>query len=241
MKLPLRAFFTKKNLTVSLTVGVLVAAISVAGYFYWQNRQLTAAAQEIKKVTQQVGKLFLLPNEEPTLATVTEKEKLQAQAFFQKSENGDKVLIFPNAKKAILYRPSINKIIEVSPFITNDAAGAVVGQTAQPETAVTTSKPAEVAATELSASATLLNGSSVIGITNQIDDTLKQKFPALRLSAKATAKKTDYKQTIVVDLTGTKQALAQKIASELGGIVGTLPTEEVKPETDLVIIIAKAN
>jgi len=220
----LTEIFSPKNLFKGLIFICLVAAVAAAGYFYWQNRKLTAAAREIGQVTAQVGKLFELPDEQPTLATVTEKEKLQAQEFFQKSENGDKVLIFPNAKKAILYRPSTNKIIEVSPFITTGAD---------------TDQSAASAAPIASASATLLNGSAVLGITNQVEASLKQKFSSLQITAKASAKKTDYSQSLVVDLSGQRQALAQQIAAELNGEVGVLPAEETKPNTDILIIVAK--
>jgi len=55
-------------------------------------------------------------DEEPTIATVLDKEKLKDQLFFAKAENGDKVIIYSKNQKAILYRPSINKIIDVAPI-----------------------------------------------------------------------------------------------------------------------------
>jgi hypothetical protein len=61
---------------------------------------------------------MVLPDEQPTLASVTDKSKLSDQPFFQKAENGDKILIFVQSRKAILYRPSIKKIIDVAPIQT---------------------------------------------------------------------------------------------------------------------------
>lgn len=73
-----------------------------------------ASLDEIQSLISEVGKLIELPpGETPTLATVTEAEKVREQPFFQNAENGDKVLIYANAKKAYLYRPSAKKIIEV--------------------------------------------------------------------------------------------------------------------------------
>ena len=62
-----------------------------------------------------------LPQDEtPDLAKVSNKEKLAGQPFFQKSQNGDVVLIYLKAKKAILYRPSTNRVIDMVPLSENE-------------------------------------------------------------------------------------------------------------------------
>ena len=59
---------------------------------------------------------MVLPKDEtPTLATVSDPEKLKDQRFFVNAVKGDKVLVYSLAKKAILYSPSLDKIIEVAP------------------------------------------------------------------------------------------------------------------------------
>lgn len=79
-----------------------------------------AAKFENQKVIDAVGKLITLPTDEtPSIATVTDAAKLKSQSFFQNAQNGDKVLIYSQAKKAILYRPSTNKIIEVGAINLN--------------------------------------------------------------------------------------------------------------------------
>ena len=73
-------------------------------------------------LTEEVGKIFVLPkNEIPTIATVSDPSALKNQAFFADAKKGDKVLIYTNAKKAILYDPVIKKIINVAPVNTGDA------------------------------------------------------------------------------------------------------------------------
>ena len=106
-----------------LLVILLIAIVAGSYYFYtrYQNSQkllrqsATVSQGEAENIVASVGSLMQLPkNENPTIATVSDKEKLKGQPFFANAQNGDKVLIYTKAKKAILYRPSANKIIEVS-------------------------------------------------------------------------------------------------------------------------------
>lgn len=101
---------------------ITVIAIILAGYFYMQNVSLKenpqeAAKKETAEVMAKVGKLMVLPlGETPTLATVSDPEALKDQVFFALAQKGDKVLIYSQSKKAILYSVELNKIIDVAPL-----------------------------------------------------------------------------------------------------------------------------
>ena len=125
---------------------VLLGATSI--YLYTQNRDVKKKndaltkkdpQKEIDSITQKVKKLIELPSKEkPTLATVTDNKKLAEQPFFKNAENGDKILIFAESKKAIIYRPSENKIINVGPIaITADETTTTVPEE---DTTTTTTK-----------------------------------------------------------------------------------------------------
>jgi hypothetical protein len=73
-----------------------------------------------------------LPAEQPTVATVSDITKLKDQAFFNNAKNGDKVLIFKNTKKAIIYRPSTNQIIEIAPIVPGTEGESVSPTTTAP-------------------------------------------------------------------------------------------------------------
>lgn len=112
-------------------VGVgLLFVVSLAANAYL-GRQVYMLSQDPQRMAQQemltivgeVGKLMVLPEgETPTIATVTDPEKLSGQAFFANASAGDKVLLYTNAKKAILYSPSQGKILEVAPINLGDSA-----------------------------------------------------------------------------------------------------------------------
>ena len=122
-----------------LVKALLVLVILVAGgagaaayYYYGQVKQLksTSPEQQAQAETQallaKVSELILLPtDEQPTIATVADPEKLVDQPFFKNAHKGDKVLIYTTAKKAFLYDPVAHKIIEVAPVsIGSETAGA---------------------------------------------------------------------------------------------------------------------
>lgn len=74
--------------------------------------------------------------EEPTIATITDREKLKDQAFFARAENGDKVLIYAQAKKAFLYSVKTGKVLEIAPVNIGQnppAGGQVAGKAAEEE------------------------------------------------------------------------------------------------------------
>ncbi len=81
-----------------------------------------SAKAETQKLKEEVAKLVDIPSdEEPTIASVVDASKLKDQPFFAKAENGDRVLMFSNAKKAVLYRPSTGKVIEFAPITTGNS------------------------------------------------------------------------------------------------------------------------
>ena len=87
---------------------------------YKQDPNAAAKAQADKTITN-VDKLYSLPKDEtPSVASVSDKGKLKSQPFFVNAENGDVTLIYSKAKLAILYRPSTDKIINVSSVTIQD-------------------------------------------------------------------------------------------------------------------------
>ena len=118
----------KTRALIGLTVVLLLVATGTARYFYKQLNNLKSnpnkvTVGEANAVIEAVGKLVVLPtDEQPTLATVTDPEKLKDQPFFAQAKVGNKVLIYTKAKMAILYDPSINKIVAVAPINTGDNA-----------------------------------------------------------------------------------------------------------------------
>jgi hypothetical protein len=118
-------------LIVTSAVAVSASATAVVYIVKYNNlkKDPNLTAQNTKQtVVDNVSKLYDVPKEEPTLARVSEVEKLKKeQDFFKNAQNGDYILVFPNAKLGILYRETTNKIINIGPVQTqaDDQAGTI--------------------------------------------------------------------------------------------------------------------
>ncbi len=122
-----------KTLTIKIIVGLLVFIVVVALIFLIKDRitlqgkvdklsstSSSPAQDETQELVDRLNKFMELPSDEkPTLATVSDVESLRTQTFFKNAQNGDKVLLYATAGKAILYRPSTQKVIEVSALNTS--------------------------------------------------------------------------------------------------------------------------
>ncbi|MBI3888454.1 hypothetical protein HY311_01530 [Candidatus Nomurabacteria bacterium] len=125
---------------------VAVVALFLAGYFSYQlyvakQNPQAVAQKETASLVEKVSKIIVLPQgETPTVATVSDPEVLKDQPFFLQAEKGDKVLIYAQAKKAILYSVSLNKILNVAPLNVGDKATTIApAQTINPTSIPSTS------------------------------------------------------------------------------------------------------
>lgn len=129
----------KSLLGIFVAATLLFAGTSV--YFYAQYAELRANPNKIaqdstRDLVAKVGQLMVLPEgETPTVATVTDPSKLKDQPFFANTQEGDRVLIYTNARKAVLYNPSSNRIVEVAP-LSFEATGAAKTAPTTPEKSV---------------------------------------------------------------------------------------------------------
>ncbi len=219
-----------------------------AGYFYYKYKQAIRTVdtkEEIAQLVETIGAVMELPSDEtPTLATVTDREKLTDQPFFRKSENGDKVLIYTNAGRAILYRPSLGKIVDVTAINVQEQS------TAAPEENVAVESPAQEEAVSTPevilngpVKIAFLNGSTKTGVTQSAEDKILAAFPeGVVVVGKEKASKNTYQGIIVADISGKASARASEIATTLGGTMSAFPAEELVPgEADIVVIIGNAS
>ncbi len=134
-----RTFLSAKTTFRLVNIVVILALAGAAGYYFKKYDDLKNSTPEkiqqaqTDQYVKEVGKVYSLPkNEKPDVATVKDKEALKKQyPFFDQAENNDVVLIYKDAKLAILYRPSTHKVIKAGPVnIENGLSIKVLGKEA---------------------------------------------------------------------------------------------------------------
>ena len=210
-----------------------IAALIGAGYFYNQYREVTGKNNEAatKRLVKKISKFMILPTGLPTLATVTDKSKLASQPFFKNAENGDKVLIYPEVQKVILYRPQSGKVVEV-------ATAQTIVNTNEQQQALST-QPNIVTPTQVQQvfSVAIYNGTTTVGLTKKIEKEIIDQVKNITIGQKISAGKTDYTETQVIDVSGRAGNRIQEIATAVKGVVQPLPAGENIPESDILVII----
>jgi predicted negative regulator of RcsB-dependent stress response len=139
----------RPSVIVWFIVGIVVGAGALFAWNYYmvekspvkvasQMEQAQAQAQ-VKDLIARVSKLIILPTgEDPVVATINDAAALiKDQIFYKGAKNGDVVLVYQKASKAIVYSPDRNVIVNVGPiFLQNQQAQT---QVSAPTTDVSTS------------------------------------------------------------------------------------------------------
>jgi len=178
----------------------------------------------------------------PVLATVTDKDQLGSENLFADAENGDKVIIYNQARKVILYRPSTNKIINVAtinattPGVQQEQIPSqVVAPPATPEPQPEASASAEEVPA-VPVTVVILNGTTISGLTQKVQQQLRDSGVDSTVLVRDNAVKRDYETTIIIPLTPAGEAMAPTFEKALSANIGTLPEGERTRTTDILII-----
>jgi hypothetical protein len=224
-------FYKKPLFIISVVATILLIVVVVLGFKVkklqtsllsanLKNKQISLVDPN-KSLIESVGKLIILPiDEQPTVATVADLDKLKDQPFFAQAQLGDKVLIYQNAKKAILYRPSENKIIELAPL----------NNTTQDQSAASAQNVMTLQ---------IINGTGVGGSAGLFKNKLLGD-KSISVISSDTAKSLYAKSQLYV-VNPNKFGSQIKKLRELSSaeIISTLPDGEVPSQADAVLILGK--
>jgi hypothetical protein len=119
---------------------ILVLAFEAGRYTVYGAHPELSGQEQASAILRNVGQLIQLPaNETPTMATINDAASAKkTQPFLVNAQNGDILIVYPNAAEALLYRPSSNKLIAVGPVDNPSVTAPKVEAPASTPTATST-------------------------------------------------------------------------------------------------------
>lgn len=103
-----------------ILIGLIMAVSVFAVFFYNEAEALkqnpnVLNERKIALLVKKVEKIIALPEGElPTVATVADTKPLIGNPFFARAKVGDQIIMYTAARKAFLYDPKANIIVEVA-------------------------------------------------------------------------------------------------------------------------------
>jgi hypothetical protein len=221
----------RKYLFISGVVISVLALLAAAGWvllqynktdeptntFQSSENPISTAGDTVSKVSALID---LPQDEQPSLARITDEQKVRSEKFLSNAQNGDIVLIYEKARKAILYRESTNKVIEVATLQQNEATASGSESPSQTEEIVAVS---------------LLNGTGKKGLAASFEPQIKGIVPNAEITT-GNAGNAEYKKTVLVVLDSGVQEQANKLAESLGIAIESLPEGERSGGQILIIL-----
>lgn len=106
----------KKIVLTGLAAMFLMGGTATAVILWTRSHPQPDSVEEALQLVEQLKDNIDLPTDEtPSIAEIKDVTKLSDQPFYAIAQNGDKVLVYQKAGKALLYRPSTKKVIEYTP------------------------------------------------------------------------------------------------------------------------------
>ena len=210
--------------------------------------------QKKTELLAKVSKLIILPaNADPIIATIIDAEQLKKeQVFYANAKNGDIVLVYPEAKKAFIYNPKQNIIVNVGPVIAEKNTPVIPSPTSPviPNDTSLSSRaslsdegsiPIKKTSSTISSSTQKLtveirNGTNVAGLGVKLSWALKSEDFFVEKISNAIK---NYPNTIIVNLSKkSKSALVKKLEDQFKvKAVTKIPPEETSSTAQVLIFI----
>jgi hypothetical protein len=156
---------TGKKILIVANVLLVFGLIGATAYLYTDNQdlneQITLTTEEKnKRLVAEINKVFDLPEEEPVVAIVTNKDEFKTQyPAFDNAETGDYLLFYRKARLNVLYRQSEKRVVKTATVSVPVAVELIGSQEAVDEVEEKLSAFGEQ-----------------ITVTKKVDDSVKQAF-----------------------------------------------------------------
>ncbi len=119
-----------RRMGIIILVLLLLAAISASAWLFIKYREAIEANPKTdeQRTIQQVADIIEAPDEQPSVVTVLDASKLANKDLAERARDDDKLLVYAEHKRVVIFRPSSGKIVDMLtirdavPGATNDDA-----------------------------------------------------------------------------------------------------------------------
>lgn len=223
-----------------IVVVTLLFVLSVAGFIwifiqYKQTKTKVKQLQSLQKrgdmeskekqkLIKKVEKHMLLPKNEPQIATIMNPEEMKKRGdFFNSVEKGDKLLIYNS--KAILYRPSADKIVDVKSVVLEQGNNTAGNQNPDNQRTASDVKPLTL---------DIRNGTKKPNVASSLATKLDSKN-GLKVTKIGKAATTSYKNNLIINQSSRSvEGLSKALRAE---VTKDLPQGEVTSTADIIVIL----
>lgn len=205
-----------------LIICILLILLTVYKYYEYSNlikNSNNLLKIESEKIVKSIDAFYNLPkNETPTVATITNYKELDKTLFYKDAKNGDKIVIYTKNQLAIIYRPSINKIVSVA---------SINNITPTPNNA--------------NINITILNASTILGLAEKAkEDLIKGDLKGLKITTgNYTNTPNIIENILIINNPDLEYKVISNIANTLNATIAKNNIEEVPNNSDIVVILAK--
>jgi hypothetical protein len=110
------------KIILSILVAIVIICLLAMGAMWSKLNSFQAKVPidpevELQELVSEIEVFLTLPKDEkPTLITLTDEElnAVKGEVFFANAIPGDKLIIYQNNSKAVIWRPSARKVVEAS-------------------------------------------------------------------------------------------------------------------------------
>lgn len=225
---------------------ILLVVVLIGGYWFYSR---SGASEGDGEFVDKVADKVLVPSDvSPKLIVLTTLEQLRGQSFFKQAALGDVIVMYP--EHAILYRPSIDKVITIgavnpttSAQLFGTAAPAVDGAVPAvvPATGTVPATDGTVATTTPVVASTpvgveIRNGTATSGLAKKLSEKLTVDT-MVTVPATGNAGNNSYAKTTIVNLTGGE--LPASITATIQGaeVLTALPAGEKSLDTNAKVLV----
>ncbi|HZM63503.1 MAG TPA: hypothetical protein VFB59_00030 [Candidatus Saccharimonadales bacterium] len=105
-----------RNLVVMCFLSLFLAAALAGGaWLFFKYRQAVDANPKTveERTIQRINEMVEAPSEKPSVVTVSDASKLTNKELANRAKNDDKLLIYTENKRIIIFRPLSDKIVDM--------------------------------------------------------------------------------------------------------------------------------